>query len=72
MILFKEFMLAKQEMVLFWVQSKYAQSRVLYLIRVRYEKQDYEVQKNVKNEYLKLRFGSKNKNNKKTSLCYTI
>ena len=43
-ILFKKFMLAKNKVILFRVQSKYAQSRVLYSINVRIEEQDSEVQ----------------------------
>ena len=41
-------MLAKQEVIIFRVQSKHAQAIVLYLIRVRIEKQDYEVRQKVK------------------------
>ena len=48
----KEFYLkmqaAKQEVSLFLVQSKYAQSKVLYLVRDRIEKQEYEVRKKFK------------------------
>ena len=38
-------MIAKQEVILFRVQLKYAESSVLYLVTVRIEKQDFEVGK---------------------------
>ena len=38
-------MFAKREVIIFQVQSKYAQSRVDYLVRVRIENQDYEARK---------------------------
>ena len=51
-------MRAKQEAILFQVQSMRNQEFFIWLESELKKKLDYDVRKNVKNEYFKSRFGS--------------